>query len=105
MFRTLTITAITTVAFALPALAESSQVDAHTTALRHGDSGLSDIAIKTSDRTPGDRTPQRTPGATIYGAPGTEVARTPDGTSDRTPSNHYHSATQKKRPQWFSDAV
>ena len=33
--------------------------------------------------------PRRTPGASITGAAGTEVARTPFGTSDRTPSNHY----------------
>jgi hypothetical protein len=45
---------------------------------------------KTSDRTPDDPAPQRTPGASITGAAGTEVARTPLGTSDRTPSNHYN---------------
>lgn len=48
---------------------------------------------KTSDRTPGDPSPHRTPGASITGAAGTEAARTPDGTSDRTPSNHYRPAT------------
>lgn len=44
---------------------------------------------KTSDRTPDNPRPDRTPGASITGAAGTEVARTPFGTSDRTPSNHY----------------
>jgi hypothetical protein len=48
---------------------------------------------KTSDRTPGNPSPHRTAGASITGAVGTEAARTPDGTSDRTPSNHYHPAT------------
>jgi hypothetical protein len=47
-------------------------------------------AEKTSDRTPDNPVPQRTPGASITGAVGTEVARTPFGTSDRTPSNHYN---------------
>lgn len=44
---------------------------------------------KTSDRTPNNRHPDRTPGASLTGAAGTEVARTPFGTSDRTPENHY----------------
>ena len=44
---------------------------------------------KTSDRTPDNPSPDRTPGASQTGAAGTEVARTSDGTSDRTPSNHY----------------
>lgn len=44
---------------------------------------------KTSDRTPDNPHPDRTPGASITGAVGTEIARTPFGTSDRTPSNHY----------------
>ncbi|SFV34310.1 hypothetical protein [Hyphomicrobium facile] len=44
---------------------------------------------KTSDRTPDNRAPDRTPGASATGAVGTEIAKTPDGTSDRTPSNHY----------------
>lgn len=44
---------------------------------------------KTSDRTPNNSSPDRTPGASFTGATGTDVARTPFGTSDRTPSNHY----------------
>jgi hypothetical protein len=44
---------------------------------------------KTSDRTPDNAHPDRTPGASITGAAGTEIARTPFGTSDRTPENHY----------------
>ena len=41
---------------------------------------------KTSDRTPGEASPPRTPGSTSAGAPGTEVGKTPEGTSDRTPT-------------------
>jgi hypothetical protein len=52
-------------------------------------SGGSAGSEKTSDRTPDNPRPQRTPGAGITGAVGTDVARTPYGTSDRTPSNHY----------------
>lgn len=42
---------------------------------------------KTSDRTPGDPSPDRTPNATSKGAVGTDAAKTPEGTSDRTPTN------------------
>lgn len=42
---------------------------------------------KTSDRTPGDSSPQREPGSTKAGAPGASGAYTPEGTSDRTPKN------------------
>ncbi len=41
---------------------------------------------KTSDRTPGDASPARTPGSTSAGAPGTDAGQTPEGTSDRTPN-------------------
>lgn len=41
---------------------------------------------KTSDRTPGEAAPARTPGSTSAGAPGTDAAKTPEGTSDRTPN-------------------
>ena len=41
---------------------------------------------KTSDRTPGDAAPARTPGATDTGAAGTDAAKTSGGTSDRTPN-------------------
>jgi hypothetical protein len=42
---------------------------------------------KTSDRTPGDPAPDRTPNASSTGAAGTDVGKTTEGTSDRTPSN------------------
>lgn len=48
---------------------------------------------KTSDRTPGSLKPNRTPGSNIWGAVGVDAARTPFGTSDRTPENHYHPTT------------
>jgi hypothetical protein len=41
---------------------------------------------KTSDRTPGNPAPDRTPGATGTGAAGTDAGQTPAGTSDRTPN-------------------
>lgn len=43
-------------------------------------------AGKTSDRTPGDPSPERTPDATGAGAAGVDGAQTPEGTSDRTPT-------------------
>jgi hypothetical protein len=49
--------------------------------------------VKTSDRTPGNPAPDRTPGASLSGAAGTEIGQTPNGTSDRTPSNHYRPPT------------
>ena len=51
------------------------------------------VAAKTSDRTPDNPSPSRTPGASLTGAVGTEVGQTPYGTSDRTPSNHYRPPT------------
>lgn len=57
---------------------------------RSGDGVAARAAMsKTSDRTPDNPAPHRTPGASITGAAGTDLARTPFGTSDRTPSNHY----------------
>lgn len=41
---------------------------------------------KTSDRTPGNPSPDRTPNATSTGAVGTDAAKTTEGTSDRTPA-------------------
>ena len=52
----------------------------HQTASTGADDG------KTSDRSPGDPAPDRTPGASSTGAAGTDAAKTPSGTSDRTPS-------------------
>ena len=50
---------------------------------------------KTSDRTPGDPAPQRTPNATDEGAAGTDAGQTQEGTSDRTPSKQeLHLATK-----------
>ncbi|MCV0371062.1 MULTISPECIES: hypothetical protein [Filomicrobium] len=43
---------------------------------------------KTSDRTPGNKTPDRSQGASRSGAAGTDAGQTEEGTSDRTPSNH-----------------
>lgn len=42
---------------------------------------------KTSDRTPDDASPAREHGSSGAGAPGTDAAKTPQGTSDRTPPN------------------
>ncbi len=40
---------------------------------------------KTSDRTPGNPSPDRTPNASSTGAVGTDAGKTTEGTSDRTP--------------------
>jgi hypothetical protein len=50
--------------------------------------GSSGSSNKTSDRTPGDLAPSRTPGATGAGAAGTDAGQTPGGTSDRTPDKN-----------------
>jgi hypothetical protein len=42
---------------------------------------------KTSDRTPGDPSPDRTQGADRNGAAGTDGGQTTNGTSDRTPEH------------------
>lgn len=41
---------------------------------------------KTSDRTPGNPAPDRTPNASTTGNVGTDAGQTHEGTSDRTPS-------------------
>jgi len=43
-------------------------------------------AGKTSDRTPGNPSPHRTPNATNMGASGTDATNPPAGNSDRTPN-------------------
>jgi hypothetical protein len=43
-------------------------------------------AGKTSDRTPGNPSPARTPNSTNMGAGGTDAANPPAGNSDRTPN-------------------
>lgn len=48
---------------------------------------------RTSDRSPDSPAPARAPGASIFGAAGTEAGQTPWGTSDRTPSHHYQPPT------------
>jgi hypothetical protein len=62
-------------------------------AARQGDSGVAAASEKTLGCTPDNVAPCRAAGAGIYGAAGTAIGKTPDGTSDRTPSNHYHPAT------------
>ena len=85
MFRLIACTAAFSFAALSPASAQSAPP-----ALTLVKAQASTVAPeKTSDRTPDNPAPQRTPGASITGAVGTEVARTPFGTSDRTPSNHY----------------
>jgi hypothetical protein len=42
---------------------------------------------KTSDRTPGNESPDRGAGAGTSGAAGTGAGKTPEGTSTRTPDN------------------
>ncbi|WP_181336370.1 hypothetical protein [Hyphomicrobium methylovorum] len=42
---------------------------------------------KTSDRTPGNPAPDRTPNAGTAGATGTDAGQTHEGTSDRTPEH------------------
>jgi hypothetical protein len=46
-------------------------------------------AGKTSDRTPNDPSPQRTPNASSSGNTGTDAAQTHEGTSDRTPNKDH----------------
>jgi hypothetical protein len=58
----------------------------HSSASSGAGDGTSGSSEKTSDRTPGDASPSRTPGATGTGAAGTEAGQTPGGTSDRTPA-------------------
>lgn len=57
----------------------------HSSASSGAGEGTSGTSEKTSDRTPGDPSPSRTPGATGTGAAGTEAGQTSGGTSDRTP--------------------
>jgi hypothetical protein len=78
---------------ALGAIALLSAAFADTTSADKVTGAQAFVPAKTSDRTHDNPSPNRTSGASITGAAGTEVARTPYGTSDRTPSNHYHPAT------------
>lgn len=85
MFRFIACTAALSLASLSPAFAEAAAPDL--TVVKVQASTL--VPEKTSDRTPDNAHPDRTPGASITGAAGTDVARTPFGTSDRTPENHY----------------
>jgi hypothetical protein len=59
----------------------------HQTASSGASEGMSGTdGGKTSDRSPGNPSPDRTPGASSSGAAGTDAAKTPEGTSDRTPT-------------------
>ena len=86
MLRTIACTAATSFAALSPALAQTAPP-----ALALVAQATAPVAAleKTSDRTPDNPAPQQAPGASVTGAAGTEAARTPFGTSDRTPSNHY----------------
>lgn len=87
MFRIVAFAAALSFAAVSPALAQS----APTTMMWAETEAAVQVQVpeKTSDRTPDNPAPNRTPGASITGAAGTDVARTAFGTSDRTPSNHY----------------
>jgi hypothetical protein len=65
-----------------PALADSI-----TDKTKMNDNGavVSQPGGKTSDRTPGNPSPDRGAGAGTSGAAGTDAAKTPQGTSTRTP--------------------
>jgi hypothetical protein len=66
-----------------PALAADSTTDK----LKMNDNGavVNQPGGKTSDRTPGNASPDRGAGAGTSGAAGTDAAKTPEGTSTRTP--------------------
>ncbi|MBS0252760.1 MAG: hypothetical protein JSR78_17025 [Proteobacteria bacterium] len=83
--------AIAFTALAGPAFAEQPSSDMKSD-LKMNNGSASGVSTgeqgKTSDRTPGDASPDRLPGSTTAGAPGASGAQTPEGTSDRTPSNN-----------------
>lgn len=76
MFKLIAYTAALSLAALAPASAETAAPD------------LTQVRTKATPLVQ-EKTSDRTPGASITGAAGTEVARTPFGTSDRTPENHY----------------
>ncbi len=96
----LALASIFAAALTLPTAAENAKISVPAAAVNssangasQGVSGRAAAPEKTSDRTPDNATPRRSAGAGIYGAAGTEIGKTLDGTSDRTPSNHYRPAT------------
>jgi hypothetical protein len=87
MFKTIQILALCAGVTALspPALAQTTPANPPTSA---GEGGAAVPQGKTSDRTPNDPSPDRTPNATSAGETGTDKAKTPEGTSDRTPKEN-----------------
>jgi hypothetical protein len=69
---------------ALPALAADSSADK--TKMNDNGAVVNQSGGKTSDRTPGNASPDRGAGAGTSGAAGTDAAKTPEGTSTRTPN-------------------
>jgi hypothetical protein len=69
------------------ALAGSALADSTSDKTKMNDNGAvtSQPGGKTSDRTPGSTSPDRGAGAGTSGAAGTDAAKTPQGTSTRTP--------------------
>ena len=65
-----------------PALADSTS---DKTKMNDNGAAVSQPGGKTSDRTPGNESPDRGAGAGTSGAAGTDAAKTPEGTSTRTP--------------------
>jgi hypothetical protein len=84
MFKTIQILAFCAgvTALSLPALAQTTPTNPPASA-EEGSTAVPQG--KTSDRTPNDPSPDRTPNATSAGETGTDKAKTPEGTSDRTP--------------------
>ncbi len=72
---------------AAAAVAGPAFADSTTDKTKMNDNGAvtSQPGGKTSDRTPDSSSPDRGAGAGTSGAAGTDAAKTPEGTSDRTP--------------------
>ena len=66
-----------------PALADSAT---DKTKMNENGAVVNQPGGKTSDRTPGNASPNRGAGAGTSGAAGTDAAKTPEGTSTRTPN-------------------
>ncbi len=70
----------------------------HTSSSSGASEGGSGSSEKTSDRTPGDPSPSRTPGATGTGAAGTDAGQTPAVRQIvRPPSNNGFSGSNMRR--------
>jgi hypothetical protein len=72
-------------AFAGTALADSTT---DKTKMNENGAPVNQPGGKTSDRTPGTASPDRGSGAGTSGAAGTGAAKTPEGTSTRTPNSN-----------------